>query len=252
MRRLAPSFLFLAALVLVFPVVALAQAAAGAPAPDLFSQAKAYYLLYGPAVFTALYFLAQAVAHIAKPGSKAYAAADWFLTGPARALVPSSVTGQQQIPPAQPKGFASLRLLLALAIVGGLLVAGAARAQEAGTGTAGTESTGPAKPTQFVVGSYHGQPINLELGLGLSGLAYNFSTREIARDATFTGLAELSVGAFPLGLLAGGGFQAGENQGLALQVGPSYRPLNVGLMFTTVLVGSTPSFGLAAGYVLKL
>lgn len=125
MRRFA-RFLPLA-LFLAVPAIVLAQAAAaGAPPADLISQAKALYLLYGPAAFTALYFLAQAIAHIAPTTSTAYKAADWFLTGPARAFVPKAITGggSVSVPPKTPS---AAILFVALCLV----LPGAARAQTA-------------------------------------------------------------------------------------------------------------------------
>lgn len=125
-------------------------------------------------------------------------------------------------------------------LLGGLLLAGTARADSAPTG-----------PLGFQVGTISGRAVNLEFGLGFSGYAYDFGTRSVTRDVQFTGLAELSLGDFPLALLGGAGFQTGENQGLALQIGPEYRPLNAALLFTAVPVGSTQSYGIAAGYVLR-
>ena len=117
-RRLSPSAAFFAVLALLFPALALAQAAVGAAAPGAQStvvQIKALYFAYAPAIFTALYFAAQAVAHIASPTSTVYKLADWFLTGPARALVPPSATGQQNTTAPKAGGFVRIGLLAVVA-----------------------------------------------------------------------------------------------------------------------------------------
>jgi hypothetical protein len=109
----------------------------------------------------------------------------------------------------------------------------------------------PGGPLSLYLGTFRGESVTLNFGLGLSGYAYDFGTRAVTRNVQFTGLTELSVGAFPVALIGGAGFQTGENQGLALQIGPEYRPLNAAVLFTAVPVGSTQSYGVAAGYVLR-
>lgn len=130
--------------------------------------------------------------------------------------------------------------VLALLVGGSLLFGGMARADD----------PLPAK-TSVQIGTYKAKPITLTSGVGLSGAGYDFGTKSVFRNVTISGLEELAFGDFPVALLAGGGFQAGESQGLAVQAGPEYRPLNVAVLGNVVVVGSTKSYGIVAGYVVR-
>ncbi len=95
-----------------------------------------------------------------------------------------------------------------------------------------------------------GNQICLRPIVGFSGAAYDFSQHQVVRSFEVSGLYELTIFPGKLGVAAGGGFQSGTVQGVAVTALVTL-PYSLALGVSELIVGGTASTSLTAGTVIR-
>ncbi len=157
-----------------------------------------------------------------------------FVAAIGRAMKDSAVTGGSD--PATKEAASRLGKLLVLVLAVGLAFApGPARADDA-----------PSLGVCFNKKS----TICLRPIVGFSGAAYDFSQHQVVRSFEVSGLYELTIFPGKLGVAAGGGFQSGTVQGVAITALVTL-PYSLALGVSELIVGGTASTSLTAGTVIR-